>query len=109
MGFPLGGLLAIVAVVGLGTSGTQTLIYGFVANSYRTSVRAAGVAWCAGFGRLGEPFGAQHLRGSTRDPLVEQLGERLADLRGVAAGADPAQDFISGENLLSHAAINRWS
>ena len=53
LGFPLAGLLAIVAVVGLGTSGTQTLIYGFVANYYRTGVRAAGVAWCAGFGRLG--------------------------------------------------------
>jgi len=39
--------------VGLGTSGTQTLIYGFVANYYPTRVRAAGVAWCAGFGRLG--------------------------------------------------------
>ena len=43
----------VVAVVGLGTSGTQTLIYGFVANYYRTNVRAAGVAWCAGFGRIG--------------------------------------------------------
>ena len=53
LGFPLGGLLAVVAVVGLGTSGTQTLIYGFVANYYPTRVRAAGVAWCAGFGRLG--------------------------------------------------------
>jgi AAHS family benzoate transporter-like MFS transporter len=53
LGFPLAGLLAIVAVVGLGTSGTQTLIYGFVANYYRTNVRAAAVAWCAGFGRLG--------------------------------------------------------
>ncbi|ACL58161.1 MFS transporter [Methylobacterium nodulans] len=53
MGFPLGVLLAIVAVVGLGTSGTQTLIYGLVANYYRTNVRSAGVAWCAGFGRLG--------------------------------------------------------
>ncbi|CAM3806300.1 MFS transporter [Polaromonas hydrogenivorans] len=50
---PLGALLAVVAVVGLGTSGTQTLIYGFVANYYRTNVRGAGVAWCAGFGRLG--------------------------------------------------------
>jgi AAHS family benzoate transporter-like MFS transporter len=50
---PLGILLATVALVGLGTSGTQTLIYGFVANYYRTEVRAAGVAWCAGFGRLG--------------------------------------------------------
>ena len=53
LGFPLAALLAIVALVGLGTSGTQTLIYGFVANYYRTNVRAAGVAWCAGFGRLG--------------------------------------------------------
>lgn len=51
--FPLAALLAVVAVVGLGTSGTQTLIYGFVANYYRTQVRAAGVAWCAGFGRIG--------------------------------------------------------
>lgn len=53
LGFPLGVLLAIVALVGMGTSGTQTLIYGFVANYYRTNVRSAGVAWCAGFGRLG--------------------------------------------------------
>ena len=52
-GFPIGVLLATVAVVGLGTSGTQTLIYGLVANYYRTNVRGAGVAWCAGFGRLG--------------------------------------------------------
>ena len=50
---PLGVLLAVVAVVGLGTSGTQTLIYGLVANYYPTPVRGAGVAWCAGFGRLG--------------------------------------------------------
>jgi AAHS family benzoate transporter-like MFS transporter len=52
-GLPLGLLLAFVAVVGLGTSGTQILIYGFVATYYRTNVRSAGVAWCAGFGRLG--------------------------------------------------------
>ncbi|MEO5795787.1 MAG: MFS transporter [Rhodoferax sp.] len=50
---PLAVRLAAVAVVGMGTSGTQTLIYGFVANYYRTHVRGAGVAWCAGFGRLG--------------------------------------------------------
>lgn len=52
-GFSLGILLALVAIVGLGTSGTQTLIYGLVANYYRTNVRGAGVAWCAGFGRIG--------------------------------------------------------
>ena len=50
---PLAALLAIVALVGIGTSGTQTLIYGFVANFFPTRVRGAGVAWCAGFGRLG--------------------------------------------------------
>ena len=53
LSLPLAALLAIVAIVGRGTSGTQTLIYGFVANYYRTNVRGAGVAWCAGFGRLG--------------------------------------------------------
>ena len=53
LNLPLATLLGVVAFVGLGTSGTQTLIYGFVANYYRTNVRASGVAWCAGFGRLG--------------------------------------------------------
>ena len=50
---PLAILLLFIAIVGLGTSGTQTLIYGFVANYYPTRMRGAGVAWCAGFGRLG--------------------------------------------------------
>jgi MFS transporter, AAHS family, benzoate transport protein len=50
---PLGLLLLFVAFVGLGTSGTQTLLFGFVANYFRTNVRGAAVAWCAGFGRLG--------------------------------------------------------
>lgn len=50
---PLGLLLVFVALAGLGTSGTQILLFGFVANYYRTNVRAAAVAWCAGFGRLG--------------------------------------------------------
>ena len=53
LSLPLGVLLLFVAIVGLGTSGTQTLIYGFVANYFRTNVRGAAVAWCAGFGRLG--------------------------------------------------------
>lgn len=42
-----------VAIAGVGTIGTQVLIYGFVSNYYETVARAAGVAWCAGFGRLG--------------------------------------------------------
>ncbi|NBE51733.1 MFS transporter [Streptomyces boluensis] len=53
LGLPLGALLALVAVAGVGTIGTQVLIYGFVATYYDTVARAAGVAWCAGFGRLG--------------------------------------------------------
>ncbi len=54
---PLPVLLAAVAVAGTGTIGTQVLIYGFVSNYYSTSARGAGVAWCAGFGRLGGIFG----------------------------------------------------
>ena len=53
LNLPLAALLAIVALVGVGTSGTQTLIYGFVANYFPTRVRGASVAWAAGFGRLG--------------------------------------------------------
>lgn len=54
---PLPVLLVAVAVAGTGTIGTQVLIYGFVSNFYPTEARAAGVAWCAGFGRLGGIFG----------------------------------------------------
>jgi AAHS family benzoate transporter-like MFS transporter len=46
-------LVAAVAVAGVGTIGTQVLVYGLVSNYYPTRARAAGVAWCAGFGRLG--------------------------------------------------------
>ncbi|GAA1482065.1 aromatic acid/H+ symport family MFS transporter [Gordonia sinesedis] len=53
LGLPLPVLLAAVAVAGMGTIGTQVLIYGYVSNYYPTRARAAGVAWCAGFGRLG--------------------------------------------------------
>lgn len=52
-GFPLPVLLTAVAIAGVGTIGTQVLVYGFVSNYYDTPARAAGVAWCAGFGRLG--------------------------------------------------------
>jgi AAHS family benzoate transporter-like MFS transporter len=50
---PLVALLVAVAIAGVGTIGTQVLIYGLVSNYYPTRARAAGVAWCAGFGRLG--------------------------------------------------------
>lgn len=54
---PLGALVLAVAVAGTGTIGTQVLIYGLVSNFYPTAARAAGVAWCAGFGRLGGILG----------------------------------------------------
>lgn len=54
---PLGILLTAVAGAGVGAIGTQVLIYGYVSNYYPTAARAAGVAWCAGFGRLGGIFG----------------------------------------------------
>lgn len=80
LGFPLAALLAIVAIVGLGTSGTQTLIYGFVANYYRTNVRAAGVAWCAGFGRLGG------IAGPMLGSLLISAGIQLDSIFYVLAG-----------------------
>ncbi|WP_424186302.1 MFS transporter [Actinokineospora sp. G85] len=43
----------LVAVVGLGTTGTQILVIGLATATFPTAVRGAGVAWCTGFGRLG--------------------------------------------------------
>jgi AAHS family benzoate transporter-like MFS transporter len=57
VGLSIGALVLAVAIAGVGTIGTQVLIYGLVSNYYPTSARAAGVAWCAGFGRLGGILG----------------------------------------------------
>jgi len=57
LGLPVAVVIAAVAIAGVGTIGTQVLIYGLVSNYYPTSARAAGVAWCAGFGRLGGILG----------------------------------------------------
>ncbi|HZK32325.1 MAG TPA: aromatic acid/H+ symport family MFS transporter [Corynebacterium sp.] len=46
-----------IAFAGVGVLGTQVLVYGLTSNYFGTSARAAGVAWCAGFGRLGGIFG----------------------------------------------------
>lgn len=54
---PFAVLLTAVGIAGIGTIGTQVLVYGFVSNFYPTQTRAAGVAWCAGFGRLGGILG----------------------------------------------------
>ena len=53
LNLPAALLFVAVALAGVGTIGTQVLIYGLVSNYYPTTARAAGVAWCAGFGRLG--------------------------------------------------------
>nr|WP_308115301.1 MULTISPECIES: MFS transporter [unclassified Rhodococcus (in: high G+C Gram-positive bacteria)] len=56
--FPFAMLLLAVAGAGVGAAiGTQVLICGFVSNYDPTKARAVGVAWCAGFGRLGGIFG----------------------------------------------------
>ncbi len=55
--FPLPVLFVFIAIAGVGTLGTQVLIYGFTSNYYTTNARAAGVAWGSGFGRLGGIFG----------------------------------------------------
>lgn len=57
LSFPLPVLLLAVAFAGVGSLGTQVLVYGFVSNFYPTTARGAGVAWCAGFGRLGGIMG----------------------------------------------------
>ena len=41
-----------------------------MANYYRTNVRGAGVAWCAGFGRLGGVGGPLHRRPAGRAGLA---------------------------------------
>ncbi|WP_374455437.1 MFS transporter [Nocardioides sp.] len=53
LSMPAAVLFLAVGLAGVGTIGTQVLVYGLVSNYYPTNARAAGVAWCAGFGRLG--------------------------------------------------------
>ncbi|MFF5020629.1 MFS transporter [Micrococcus luteus] len=55
--FPAPVLFAFIGIAGVGTLGTQVLIYGFSSNYYPTSARAAGVSWVAGFGRIGGVLG----------------------------------------------------
>jgi MFS transporter, AAHS family, benzoate transport protein len=55
--FPAPILFLYIAIAGVGTLGTQVLIYGFSSNYYTTNARAAGVSWVAGFGRIGGVLG----------------------------------------------------
>lgn len=50
-------LLGFIALAGVGTLGTQVLGYGYVSTYYTTNARSAGVAWFAGFGRIGGVLG----------------------------------------------------
>lgn len=97
---PFAVLLGAVAVAGVGSIGTQVLIYGLVSNFYPTSARAAGVAWCAGFGRLGGIVGpvlggilvGAGVGGSTAFQLfaaVSVVGAAVTlCMRGVAGGRE---------------------
>ena len=90
-------LFLAVALAGVGTIGTQVLIYGLVSNYYPTNARAAGVAWCAGFGRLGGIVGpiiggvlvGAGVGGSTAFQLFAavSLARRAGDPARAAAGA----------------------
>lgn len=55
--FPAPVLFTYIAIAGVGTLGTQVLIYGFSSNYYTTNARAAGVSWVAAFGRVGGVLG----------------------------------------------------
>ncbi|MGJ9413513.1 MFS transporter [Aeromicrobium sp. CF4.19] len=55
LGTPL--LMALVAVAGLGSVGTQILINGFVATHYPDNSRATALGWSLGVGRLGAILG----------------------------------------------------
>ncbi|WLP88944.1 aromatic acid/H+ symport family MFS transporter [Gordonia sp. NB41Y] len=88
LGLSLPILLIAVAVAGTGTIGTQVLIFGYVSNYYPTRARAAGVAWCAGFGRLGGIVG----------PMIGGM------LIGAGVSADSAFYLFAGIALLGAAA-----
>lgn len=84
LSMPAAVLFLAVALAGVGTIGTQVLIYGLVSNYYPTSARAAGVAWCAGFGRLGGIVG----------PVIGGI------LVGAGVGGSTAFQLFAGISLL---------
>lgn len=111
---PFGLLVAAVAIAGVGTIGTQVLIYGLVSNYYPTTARAAGVAWCAGFGRLGGIVGpiiggvlvGAGVGGSTAFQIfagVSLLGALVASLVPASAAVDPASTGAAADDERSPA------
>ncbi|MDR7330083.1 MFS transporter [Corynebacterium guangdongense] len=71
----------LTGVTGIGIIGTQVLTYGLSSNFYGTSARAAGVAWCAGFGRIGG------IAGPALGGLIIGMGLAGADALFLFAGA----------------------
>jgi AAHS family benzoate transporter-like MFS transporter len=59
--FPISILLIIVAFAGLGAGAVVNLLYGFMAQYFRTSIRGAGLAWGTSWGRLGNIVGPSAL------------------------------------------------
>lgn len=57
LNLPIVAVYFAIGFAGIGVLGTQVLTYGLASNYYGTNARAAGVAWVAGFGRLGGIFG----------------------------------------------------
>ncbi|ANY10723.1 MFS transporter [Pseudonocardia sp. HH130630-07] len=74
-------LLPLVAVVGLGTTGTQILVIGLAAATFPARVRSAGTAWCTGVGRVGT------IAGPAAVGLLVAAGLGTATLFGVLAAA----------------------
>ncbi|MFW0873047.1 MFS transporter [Rhodococcoides corynebacterioides] len=56
-GLPLAGALAVVAVAGLGTVGTQILVNGYVATYFAETERTTALGITLGLGRVGAIFG----------------------------------------------------
>ena len=71
----------LTGITGIGVLGTQVLTYGLTSNYYGTNARAAGVAWCAGFGRIGG------IVGPALGGLIIGMGFAGADALYLFAGA----------------------
>ena len=52
-GLPLGAMIAVVVLAGIGVAGAQPAINAFAAALYPPALRGAGVGWTLGVGRLG--------------------------------------------------------
>ncbi|QII00311.1 aromatic acid/H+ symport family MFS transporter [Rhodococcoides fascians A21d2] len=56
-GLPTAGLFVVVAMLGMGTTGTQIIVAGWVATHFPESVRTGSIGFVLGIGRLGAILG----------------------------------------------------